>query len=106
MLSSESIEGVTNLIVPSNCDKDNSAAALTASLMNITELQMNDIDNIALNADNLIQILQTIKKTKQDADEGKSNEEPDLWAENQPHSSNLPMQVEQSPPVEEQAIGF
>ena len=53
-------------MVPTN--NSNKAAAtnsLAASLLNIKDMPMNDIDQIAENADNLIEILQTIKQVKQ-----------------------------------------
>ena len=53
-------------MVPTN-NSNNAAAtnSLAASLLNIKDMPMNDIDQIAENADNLIEILQTIKQVKQ-----------------------------------------
>ena len=53
---------MTNLIVPQNYDKDGSS--ITASLSCIQDMKMNDINQIAENADSLIKILETIKQKK------------------------------------------
>ena len=59
--------GITNIEVPqkeigqTDAVNDSNQMPLKASLLNLQDMQMNDIDQIAENADNLIEILQTIK---------------------------------------------
>ena len=66
---------ITNIEVPQkeigqpDAVTDSNQMPLKASLLNLQDMQMNDIDQIAENADNLIEILQTIKQAKLNKDQ-------------------------------------
>lgn len=68
----EPSSGSTNIVVPAQAlleQPQRSESPLAKHLLGIQSTGMTDIDQIAANADNLIEILQTVKQLKRQKDE-------------------------------------